>query len=184
MLLFSHQLIFAEPTVQHPVNKGGFVPPTLNVDGLENYFERWHWLTGYDLSGLHWHNFISIYTNIGTKVYRNNYFAYIEQLANDMEDEEQQSFLVYPVKTILIKENYNKRDKKPDQPLFLTIMVKREKGYDPDNGDWEYIKSNVDGDILVQGNSQDKEVYEQCASCHINISDRDYIFSTIYNAGH
>ena len=92
------------------------------------------------------------------------------------------AFYKYDTGTIFVKENYATNNGSPGQPLTLTIMIKREKGYDPDMGDWQYIQSDVSGKIIFDGASNNKRLYQACISCHANIKERDYIFSTYYSA--
>lgn len=79
-----------------------------------------------------------------------------------------------PVGTVVIKEKH---------PELLTAykapanefgaMIKREVGYDPENGDWEYA-------YVVRGPA--KEVTRgrlaSCIDCHAHMTDRDYLFRT------
>jgi hypothetical protein len=49
-------------------------------------------------------------------------------------------------------------------------MIKREKGYNPENGDWEYLV--LDGSastIKAQGK------IEKCQICHIGSKNTDYV---------
>lgn len=50
-------------------------------------------------------------------------------------------------------------------------MIKREPGYDPQHGDWEYL-------YVVQ--KPEKKVtrgrLESCIKCHWQAKDRDYVF--------
>jgi hypothetical protein len=55
-------------------------------------------------------------------------------------------------------------------PELLTAMVKREKGYNPGSGDWEYFV--LDGSastIKAQGK------IEKCQTCHIDSKNTDYV---------
>jgi hypothetical protein len=48
-------------------------------------------------------------------------------------------------------------------------MVKRHKGYDPANGDWEYFYFE-DASKIESGR------ISSCIQCHSRASDRDYVF--------
>ncbi len=65
---------------------------------------------------------------------------------------------VFPRGSIIVKE----KKTYPDDPVpeLLTVMRKREAGYDPANGDWEYLVLNGKGDeIRAQG--------QLCQACHV-----------------
>ena len=53
----------------------------------------------------------------------------------------------------------------------LTIMVKREGGYDPENGDWEYLMTTATKAVRMQGN------LGMCIGCHSAAYDSDYVFT-------
>ncbi len=74
----------------------------------------------------------------------------------------------FPQGSVLVKEKLS--HKESTSPELLTVMVKREAGYNPENGDWEYL--SVDG--------TGKEVHERgrlekCQSCHIMQKATDYV---------
>lgn len=154
------------------------VPERLTKDA-NNYRGSWKRVTGFELSGLHWNQFIVVYTNLGDKVYRQNYLTYIQAYEEDAEEDA--VYATYPEKTIFIKENYSGAKGHPDTPLTLTTMIKREAGYDTENGNWEYIQSLPNGKIIMQGKASDPQINQMCGSCHINMSSRDYIFSSFYS---
>ena len=95
----------------------------------------------------------------------------------------------FPVGSIIVKEkfkpamtlqeqwNSNKPNAgKPqsfDSPNLLTVMVKRSKGFDSQNGDWEYYTAAGNGkpypgDLSVK----------HCQSCHRSEEAKDYTFRT------
>ncbi|HEV7681380.1 MAG TPA: cytochrome P460 family protein [Pyrinomonadaceae bacterium] len=74
----------------------------------------------------------------------------------------------FPQGSIIVKEKVN--DPRAKNPELLTAMVKREKGYNPESGDWEYFV--LDGSastIKAQGK------IEKCQTCHVNSKDTDYV---------
>ncbi|MCF6334538.1 MAG: cytochrome P460 family protein [Spirochaetales bacterium] len=76
----------------------------------------------------------------------------------------------FPEGTIIVKESF-KNDKGSKGALSnLTVMVKRESGYSPDYGDWEYIITKPDGAIAQQG------TLSVCIKCHARGEDKDYTF--------
>lgn len=73
----------------------------------------------------------------------------------------------FPVGTVVVKE------KLADSviPELMTVMVKRESGYDSAGGDWEYLVVTGDGStIQAQGK------LENCRSCHIKAKANGYVF--------
>lgn len=58
---------------------------------------------------------------------------------------------------------------------LLTVMIKREKGFNPESGDWEYLVLDpVKTSILERGKLQ------RCQECHLEKKDSDFIFRTYY----
>ena len=80
--------------------------------------------------------------------------------------------------TILLKEHYKNEDGQPGAPETITLMIKREEGYDPNAGDWEYSQFDTNGKILMEGRSRRAKIYQSCVECHANIKERDYVFTT------
>ena len=149
----------------------------------DDYRSTYHRLTGYDFSGLHWKQYIMIFMNKNPDVYVNNYLEYVrlylefDEDEDDFEDEEKQ-FEEYEIGTILLKEHFSNNDGKPGSPLTNTLMIKREKGYDPEGGDWHYVQFDTTGKIIMEGNSQRSKIKSNCSECHSNMAERDYVFTT------
>ncbi len=79
----------------------------------------------------------------------------------------------FPVGTVIVKEKYTTATSKT--PELMTVMRKHEKGYNADNGDWEYL--------TLAGGSQKVEAQgkiEKCQSCHQQESGRDFVFRSPY----
>jgi hypothetical protein len=53
---------------------------------------------------------------------------------------------------------------------LLTVMYKREAGYDPEGGDWEYMV--LDG-LGKEVRSRGK--LESCRTCHQAVADTDFV---------
>jgi hypothetical protein len=73
----------------------------------------------------------------------------------------------YPQGSLIVKE----RLARPvdSVPELLTVMHKREKGYNPGHGDWEYMTLDGAGkQITAQGRLQ------KCESCHAEWKKTDY----------
>lgn len=152
-----------------------------------NYRKKWSRLTGFEYSGLHWQQFVSIYVNKGEDIYRKNYLAYLALYRSDDDDVQEEDttidiFQEYELGTIFLKENYLSNEGKPSHPSSLTIMIKRKPGYDEMGGNWEYLQSDINGNVLMQGNSTNPKIKKVCSECHANMAERDYVFSTFLSA--
>ncbi len=87
----------------------------------------------------------------------------------------------FPVGSVVVKEKLplieskNQKTGKPQQkigakPELLTVMIKRERGYDVPNGDWEYLVTDGTGKRVSQRGQT-----EACQSCHQPYQKTDYI---------
>lgn len=70
-----------------------------------------------------------------------------------------------PDGSIVVKENYS-----PDKKLAAVTVMYKKKGFDPDNGDWFYLKFSPDGDIDAVGK------VTGCIGCHTGAKSTDYLF--------
>jgi hypothetical protein len=80
---------------------------------------------------------------------------------------EQQRF---PEGSIIVKEKIGTRFEDA-KPVLYTIMRKRERGFNPSVGDWEFA--------VVDGKGTEVQAIgklENCQSCHIEKSDSDFVF--------
>lgn len=71
-----------------------------------------------------------------------------------------------PDGTIIVKENYTLQKK-----LKATTVMYRLDGYNPEAGDWFWLKYAPDQTILEEGK------VEGCIKCHQTVKDNDWIFS-------
>ncbi len=159
-----------------------FEVPTADRTTMKDYRNTWTRLTGFEFSGLHWNQFITVYTDKGEETYQNNYLQYITWYEDPDEFEELPPYADYSVGATILKENFSVEAGKPGAPLSVTAMVKHEPGYDAANGDWEYLQFDANGRVLLRGNSSNPQVEENCANCHRHVANRDYIFSQVYSA--
>lgn len=74
----------------------------------------------------------------------------------------------FPAGSLIVKEKLPARDSK--EPELLTAMYKREPGYDPEGGDWEYMV--LDGEAK-EVRSRGK--LESCRACHQAYPDTDFV---------
>ncbi len=77
---------------------------------------------------------------------------------------------LFPVGSIVVKPIYP--DPERSETSKLTIMIKMEKGYDTDNGDWWY---GVYDETGMEGWHQGK--IKSCIKCHAYGKETDYMFS-------
>lgn len=84
----------------------------------------------------------------------------------------------YPTGTLIIKEKFPgmlqvrklKDDAKSAAPELFTAMLKREAGYHPDCGDWEFLVFSGDlTSIIARGK------LESCVDCHQAYDKTDYV---------
>jgi hypothetical protein len=74
----------------------------------------------------------------------------------------------FPQGSVIVKEKLT--DPKSTTPELLTVMVKRERGYNPESGDWEYMI--IDGNGLA---IQERGKLENCQTCHLMDKNTDYV---------
>jgi hypothetical protein len=99
----------------------------------------------------HQNKFISVYVN------ENGREAMMTRLSPE-----------FPQGSLIVKEKLGSKESRT--PELLTVMLKREKGYNPKSGDWEYMV--VDGaasQIVERGR------LSSCNVCHIAYSSTDYV---------
>lgn len=76
---------------------------------------------------------------------------------------------VFPIGSVIVK---HKQDRTMGHPTLLyTIMRKRNPGYNPSVGDWEFSVVNADG-ITVEATGK----LDNCQGCHIKKPDSDFVF--------
>lgn len=168
-----------EPSPNTEKNSPPFIIPSSIPDIDPDYKNNWIPLTGFEYSGLHWNQFIAIYTNKGEAIYRHNFYEYIKAY-HESDGEYDPAFKTYSTGTVLLKENYLDRKGKPGKPTTLTIMIKRKEGFDKKNGNWEFIEVDAQGEVIFQGKPETSNMSSPCIKCHQKIKERDYIFSTFF----
>jgi hypothetical protein len=160
-----------------------FKVPEQYEELLGDYRSNWTSITGFEFSGLHWGQYISLYVNKQPDRYVKNYLEYVRIYLNQdgdqtEEDTAQKHFESYATGTIFLKENYIASNGKPGAPSTVTAMIKHEAGYDPATHDWQFLQFSVDGNVLFDGNSHDAPTQAMCIKCHGNMAERDFVFST------
>ena len=95
--------------------------------------------------------------------------VYINDLGKGVSDGN--SDLPYPQGTIIVKESYGKAsDGGKGQLTGITVMVKQDEEYDPENGNWEYLNVSPNMKVTAQGK------IGMCINCHAAAED-DYVFT-------
>ena len=76
---------------------------------------------------------------------------------------------VFPVGSILVREKLKRSNS--DKPEVLSVMIKREKGFNPKRGDWSFLV--IDG---AATKVKERTKKGQCLECHQHASARDFVF--------
>ena len=92
--------------------------------------------------------------------------VYANDLAKAEIEKENPSF---PVGSIIVREKNETATS--EIPLSVIAMVKREKGFSKDSGDWEFFTFNG-ADLKMKS----RETKGDCATCHIQAEKTDWIF--------
>jgi Cytochrome P460 len=75
----------------------------------------------------------------------------------------------FPLGAVIVKEK--RQDLKRSEPDLMTVMVKREKGYNPAVGDWDFAV--LDGQAkIVKAEGR----LASCIACHTSVSRSDYVY--------
>jgi hypothetical protein len=77
----------------------------------------------------------------------------------------------FPEGSVIVKEKLS--EKSSQTPELLTVMIKHRTGFNPANGDWEYM--------VVDGTGTNVSAHgklENCQSCHSAKPETDYVFRT------
>ena len=77
----------------------------------------------------------------------------------------------FPIGSMIVKEKLGSPDS--TAPEVLTAMIKREPGYNPENGDWEYlVLDGAASRIVEQGK------LTRCSGCHRAYKHSDFVTRT------
>lgn len=74
----------------------------------------------------------------------------------------------FPVGSVLVREKLAKAD--AAEPELLAVMIKREKGFNPDGGDWQFLITNAKG-TKIKLNQKTGD----CLNCHVGQASSDYV---------
>jgi hypothetical protein len=78
-------------------------------------------------------------------------------------------FPKFPPGSVIVKEKLATPDSLV--PELLTAMVKREKGFNPEMGDWEFLTLSGDAKTV-----QEQGKLKHCSDCHSAKRDYDFVF--------
>ena len=76
----------------------------------------------------------------------------------------------FPEGSVIVKEKIG-ISSEGRTPLLYTIMVKRQRGYNPAVGDWEFSVASGDGKQIEASGK-----LENCQACHITRTNSDFVF--------
>lgn len=79
----------------------------------------------------------------------------------------------YPVGTVIVKAKFSHA--RGGTPELLTVMRKRETGFDTKNGDWEYAA--IDPKTM----RAPKQEIKHCQSCHQEVATADFVYGSYVN---
>jgi hypothetical protein len=120
---------------------------------------------------------IDIAHDIGSPHVRKLISVYVNEIGKGAMMEQKQPH--FPEGSVIVKEKLGEamkwengvwRQQSPSPPELLTVMRKRETGYDPAKGDWEYLVFDGSGKTL-----QASGKLETCQACHSLLKNSDYI---------
>ena len=95
---------------------------------------------------------------------------YITVYVNDIGKDEMltKKYPKFPVGTVIVKEKLATSESREAE--LLTVMIKRDKDYNPKVGDWEFLTFNGSGtETTARGKM------ENCHTCHLVEKSTDYI---------
>ncbi len=77
----------------------------------------------------------------------------------------------FPGGSMIVKRKLGKPDS--TKPEMLTAMIKRDSGYNPETGDWEFLV--LDGQAIA---ILERGKLERCSGCHQSYSYSDFVTKT------
>ena len=97
----------------------------------------------------------------------------------EVENEAERTYLAYPVGTIISKHHFKdlKAARAKTDELFITRMIRTAAKHGLQQDPWRYQRVASDGEIQLDGFADAPVVQAQCAACHANVEQRDFIFA-------
>ena len=84
--------------------------------------------------------------------------------------------LKFPVGSVIVKEKFANVAGKLPRPELTTVMIKRENGFNPKCGDWEFAVLDASGKKLLERGKIDR-----CMKCHVGEASSDFVFGNYRN---
>lgn len=78
----------------------------------------------------------------------------------------------FPVGTVIVKEKLP--SKNSSTPELLTVMIKRETGYNSEHGDWQYLVFDSTGTNTASGK------LDNCIKCHDSQKNQDFVYKNYF----
>jgi hypothetical protein len=78
----------------------------------------------------------------------------------------------FPKGAVIVKRKFDASSQN-STPILSTIMIKREAGYNPEAGDWEFAVVSGDGK-----NVEAKGKLGNCMGCHVSRRETDFVFKS------
>ncbi|MEW6303518.1 MAG: cytochrome P460 family protein [Verrucomicrobiota bacterium] len=80
----------------------------------------------------------------------------------------QTNSITFPRGSVVLKEKF--ADLKGERTELFTGMVKREKGYNPECGDWEFFVLGADASKVIE-----RGRLQRCMDCHVEYKASDFV---------
>jgi hypothetical protein len=74
----------------------------------------------------------------------------------------------FAVGSVIVKEKLSRE--KAGEPELLTVMIKRERGFNPAVGDWEFMATDGTG---TKADARGR--LESCQACHVLMKETDFV---------
>jgi hypothetical protein len=92
--------------------------------------------------------------------------VYMNSLARDVAGQPQP---VYPAGAMIVREKLLAADAQKAE--VLTVMIKRERGFNPAANDWEFLQVNGEASKIEK-----REKTGECQQCHASEKQGDFVF--------
>ncbi|HSS19073.1 MAG TPA: cytochrome P460 family protein [Pyrinomonadaceae bacterium] len=76
---------------------------------------------------------------------------------------------IFPINSIIVREK--RATPADEQPQHLTVMIKRERGFNPKANDWEFLSVNATGTKVLQ-----RQKNGSCVKCHATQAATDFVY--------
>lgn len=105
-------------------------------------------------------------------------FGLIQVRVNEIGLKALQTGMPLPVGSVVIKEKHDIRAnsffaEQLARPSAVAAMVKRERGYDPEFGDWEYV---YQVNLPISEHKVTRGKIASCIGCHQTVRDQDFLY--------